>query len=294
MNGEAAPLQIKQMEAIMYYILNKETGRIQLINLSKEDYQGLEPALKKEVSSYFMFSRTVGCWVSKSTKNHYSAVRICHKLGFETCETINERLSYEEQLEVKAQKAENRAERYEKKSEKLLEECENLQGDFNGYRGDIAFMTQPNIQSSKGRSFTNYRNRILARYEKSFDVYRKSEEYKKRAETAKHTAENSRLNDLSYLSNRITACTAAIKKCQKNERYDTMEEYVDKLAFFQNRLEEIGGTVYSKKNIKVGDLVKIRNYYRTVVKCNPTTVIVDTNHGFTLSYKYSEIEKRCD
>lgn len=278
----------------MYYILNKETGRIQLVNLSKEDYQGLEPDLKKEVKSYFVFSKTVGCWVSKSTKNHYSAVRICNKLGFETCEIINERLSYEEQLEIKTQKAENRAIRYEKKSGKLLEKCEDLQGDFNKYRGDIAFITQPNVQSSKGRSFTNYRNKIIARYEKSFDLYRQSEEYKKKSAAAIKTAENSKLSDVSYLSNRIKECIAAIKKCQKNERYDTMEEYIDKLAFFQNKFDELGGNKYSKKNIKKGDLVKIRGYYRTVIKCNPKTVEVDTNHGFTLKYDYAEIEKRCD
>mgnify|MGYP007066364968 CR=1 FL=1 len=45
-------------------------------------------------------------------------------------------------------------------------------------------MTQPNINSSSGKSFTNYRNKIMNRYVKGFDEYRKSDYFKEKAVTA--------------------------------------------------------------------------------------------------------------
>jgi hypothetical protein len=37
---------------------------------------------------------------------------------------------------------------------------ENMQKELNRFSGDIAFFTQPNINSSAGRAFTNYRKKL--------------------------------------------------------------------------------------------------------------------------------------
>lgn len=42
--------------------------------------------------------------------------------------------------------------------------------------GDIAFFTQPNINSSAGRAFAN--KRMFAAYERGFEEFKKSEYYR--------------------------------------------------------------------------------------------------------------------
>jgi hypothetical protein len=42
-------------------------------------------------------SKNYNAWVSRSTKDHYWAIKTAKKLGFEGKEIIGERLSYEEQ-----------------------------------------------------------------------------------------------------------------------------------------------------------------------------------------------------
>lgn len=47
-----------------------------------------------------------------------------------------------------------------------------------------------------------------------------------------------------------------------NETLDKMEYELDKLAFFENCLDEIGGIQFSKDNIKVGFIVKMKRWGR--------------------------------
>jgi hypothetical protein len=279
----------------MYYTLNLETSRIELTNLSKEEYQSLDVDMKKKITSNFLFSKYAGCWVSRGTKNHYSAIKVCNKLGFTECKESGNVLSYEEQLNIKAAKAENRIDRYNKYADNAEVKCEQLQKGFNEHRGDISFMTQPNINSSGGRSFTNYRNRILNNYEKSFDEYRKSEYFKNKANIAQTTAKMEQLNNKVYLENRIDENKALLNKLNRqleaglniNERL--LEETIDKLSFFSNKLEVLG-IEYSKYNVKKDDIVKLRNRFMKVVKANTKTFEADTGHGFNIKYKYSEIQ----
>ena len=64
-------------------------------------------------------------------------------------------------------------------------------------RGDVAFFTQPNINSSAGRAFSNRRNKMFAAWEKGFDEFKKSEYYAERAEAARHTAAGTKPTDPS-------------------------------------------------------------------------------------------------
>ena len=157
--------------------------------------------------------------------------------------------------------------------------------------------------------------------------YRKSDYFKERAKIARETAESAELSNPSYLNNRIKECTASIRKLQKNldaydeilnklkapddgnttykGRYseeqvqkwqeDTLERIeiqVDKLGFFQNCMDEIGGYRFSQENIKPGYLVKMRGYGKyKILKANPTTVYARSETtDMVHSFYYADIE----
>lgn len=308
------------------YILNLETNKIEL-HFTKEEYQKMSEELKKELKSSYLFSNYNKCWVSRSTKDHYWAIKTAEKLGFTEKETKGERLSYAEQLERKAEKAENRIERYEQYSENATKRAENLQAERERYRGDISFWTQPIISGHSGsQRFAKYRQRVIDKYMRGFEEYKKSEYYQNKAATARDTANMSQLTSKRYLDNRIKECNKNLKQLQDNitnyesqikrinqgeiiknykgeiltiERYedaiitllDKFEWEQDKLIFLQEKLEELGGINYSKENVKPGYMVKIRGYWDLVVKVNPTTVLIKSTTGMCLTYRYAEIQE---
>jgi len=308
------------------YIKNLETGKIEL-HFSKEEYQSLPEESKKQLKSNFLFSRFSSAWVSRAKEpNLYHAIQTAKQLGFTEEQRTGERLSFAEQQERKADRAEARAERFDTYATNAAKRAKSLQAEFNKYRGDIAFLTQPNINSSKGRAFTNQRNKIIARYEKGFEEYRKSEYFRERAATARATAEQSKLSDSAYLDNRIRECEKTIKKLTENivkyeqllyniengiendhfyknhsqeqiekwlsETLERIEAEIDKQAYFQNALDAIGGIGFSRENIKPGYIVKIRGSQYQIVKANPKTVDARClTTGMILNYNYSEIQK---
>ena len=136
----------------MYYQINKETQKLELI-FSKEEYLALPADMKSAIKSNFLFSRAISGWVSRAKfPNLYNAERIAKAIGAEDRGKVGETLSYEEQMERKAERAEARADRMEYKAKKATERGEALQKPINDMRGDIAFFTQPNISTSSGRA----------------------------------------------------------------------------------------------------------------------------------------------
>jgi hypothetical protein len=289
------------------YILNRETQKIELY-FDKSEYMALSEDLKKDIKSNYLWSSKAGAWVSRSTNNHYWALKVAEKLGLEDGGKTGERLSYAEQLERKTERAEARAERFIRYAENAEKRGETLQAELNSHRGDIAFFTQPNINSSAGRAFANYRDRLYQRYEKGMEEYRKSEYFKSRAAAAQATADMAQLKNPVYLHNRIKEGKATIAKLEKNiihfeeklyrieqgekitryngeeltadqyqewitETLEKMEYEIDKLAFFENCLSEIGGIQFSRDNIKVGYIVKMKRWGRCeVLSAGPVNV----------------------
>jgi hypothetical protein len=309
------------------YILNKETQKIEL-HFSKSEYLAMSESQKKEIKSAFLFSGKLNAWVSRSTNNHYWAIQTAKKLGLEDGGSTGERLSYSEELDRKAERAEARAERYETYSDNAEKRAVNLQAQFNEYRKDWSWLTQPIIAGHAGsRAFANHRNKVMARYDRGFEEYRKSEYYQERAATARATASNVKLTDKIYLGNKIKECNKEIKiyqdcivkyenalyKIQQGEvlknrsgepltaEYieqritDLLEKYEyeqDKLEFLEKCLVDLGGIGYSKENVKKGDLVKIRGSWGKVLSANPTTVRILNSLGWDwMKYPYSEIQE---
>lgn len=263
------------------YTLNLKTGRIQL-HIKKHEYENLAQDQRKEIRKYFIFSKYENAWVSKSSKNHYMAIIIANKLGFTEQVTKEKKIPYEEELKIKAEKAEIKALRYEQYSDAANEKAKSLQSEFNKFRGDIAFLTQPIIKGHAGsQTFSNYRQRILNRYNKGFEEYRKSEYFKEKAILALNSVKMTKLKDRVYLYKRIEECKKIIKRYKeqienkpniKEELIKDFEYHVDKLAFLQNCLDEIGGIKYDKNNIKPGYLIRIRKSWAKVERVNIKTV----------------------
>jgi len=269
------------------YILNQETQKIEL-HFDKAEYMALSDEQKKEIKSNFLWSSKAGAWVSRSKNNHYFALKIAEKLGLENGGEVGERLSFAEELERKAERAEHRADRFEQYAENAEKRAESLQAELNRYRGDTAFFTQPIIAGHAGsQAFSRQRERIFDRYRKGFDEYRKSEYFRDRAETARGTASMAQLKNPVYLHNRIKECNANIRAFEraivkaeerdngdwKNNLLEKMEYEIDKLAYLENCLEEIGGNKFSRDNIKVGYIVKVRRWGRCeIVSAGPVNV----------------------
>ena len=310
------------------YILNRKTGKIEL-HFEKSKYDALPADKKSLLKSNFLFSGKLKAWVSRAKfPNLYSAKRAAAELGFTEEEKVGERLSYAEQVAQQSERAEARADRYLGYAENAEKRGAELQKELNDRRGDIAFFTQPIIAGHSGsESFAKRRQRIYDRYDKGMEEYRKSEYFRDKAATAMATADNSKVKDPTYLNNRIKECESSIKKLRKNiayyesilvrledpdsaesksDRYtsekvngwleDTLEMLdiqVDKLGYFQNCVEALGGFKFSKENIKPGYVVKIRNNCQfKILKANPKTVLARClSTDMILTYDYAEIKE---
>lgn len=143
------------------YILNRETSKIEL-RFSKEEYQALTTDEKKSIKSAYLFSGSRSAWVSRSTNNHYAAIRVAKQLGFTDGGKTGERLSYAEEVDRQVEKAEARIERFEKYADNAVERAKNLQSDLNSMRGDNSFFTQPIIAGHAGsQRFARQREKCM-------------------------------------------------------------------------------------------------------------------------------------
>ena len=271
-----------------FFILNRDTGKIEL-HFDKGTYDALSDDQKRKVKSSFLWGRNSGCWISRCKwPNLYTPRRVAAEIGLADAGEKGERPSFAEQQERTAERAEHRAERMEAAADRAAARGEALQKPITDMHGDIAFFTQPNINTTAGRAFTKRREKMFASFERGFEEFNKSEYYRQRAATATKAASNERLNDRSYLSNRINEAEKEIRAAQKrveaneewvnsatpenveraqaalNDQLDRLEFYLDKLGYYQDALEKLGGVKFSKANIKPGDKVRISRFNEVV------------------------------
>ncbi len=309
-----------------YFIRNRETGKLEL-HFDKSEYDALTDAQRSEIKSAFLWRRNSGCWISRCKEpNLWRAERVAKALGLEDGGAKGERLSFAEQQERKAERAEHRAERYEGKADAAAARAKQLQKPINDMHGDIAFFTQPNINSSAGRAFTRQRDRMFAAYEAGFKEFNKSSYYRERAAIAHNTAAQKGLQDKGFIGRRIAECETALRKLQKAvERYegfkqqisqgttlkrfdgepmtldcvnellektlDHMEAQLDKLGYYQDALDALGGVEYSQENIKPGYIVKVKHFGACrVVSTGPKNFTYQTGVSkIVLTAAYAEI-----
>jgi len=296
-----------------YFIRNLETGKLEL-HFDKATYQELPQELKNKIKNYFLWSRNASAWVSKGKFGGYCDI-IAQELGLADKGKTGERLAFAEQMERKVERAENRAEKMEEKADKALGKCEQLQSEHKRNCQDHAYVFQPGM----GGTFDRYRERVFNRYAKGFEEYRKSQHYSNQAATASRTASQEKLRNPAFLDRRIKENEKEIREIERRIKTTTTPEYIqeygekhdlnaywdmlgrhyeeamDKLNFYRAKMDEIGGAVFSKDNIKVGSIVKIRGSWCKVDRANPTTVsitiIAGGAAGFKLKYPYAEIKE---
>lgn len=308
-----------------YFIRNRETGKLEL-HFDKSTYDALDDAQKREIKSAFLWGRRSGCWISRAKEpNLWHAERVAKALGLIDAGTAGERLSFAEQQERKTERAQRRAERFDGYADSAAERGRRLQQPIENMRGDIAFFTQPNINSNAGRAFTRRRDRMFDAYEKGFKEFNKSAYYRDRAATARETADLRELRDKGFVSRRIAECESNLRKLRKNiaeyendlmpkaqagtlKHYDgtpfpaeavqaqidtwldRMEAELDKLGYYQDALDALGGVTFSKENIKPGYVVKVQRWGDVrVLSTGPKNFTAAGTDSFALTHAYAEI-----
>lgn len=309
-----------------YYILNRETCKLEL-HFDKADYDALSDAQKQSIKSAFLWGRRSGCWISRCKEpNLWSAEQIAKALGLADAGAIGERLSFAAQQERKAEKADRRAERLENAAIRAEARGEALQKPITDMRGDVAFFTQPNINSSAGRAFTRKRDRMFAAYEAGIKEFNKSAYYRERAAIAHNTAAQKGLQDKGFISRRVAECESSLRKLRKNiDHYndlkqrlgrgetikrisgeplsldtisewiettlDRMEAQLDKLGYYQDALDALGGVEFSQDNIKPGYIVEVKHFGACrVVSTGPKNITYQPGvDGIVLTAAYAEI-----
>lgn len=287
-----------------YYIRNMETGKLEL-HFDKADYMALSDDAKAKIRSNFLFSRGTGAWISRCKfPNLYRPECVAKELGLEDAGREGETLTFKQQMERKMEKAERRAERMEYKADKAHEKGVALQKPIADMHGDIAFFTQPNVNTSSGRKFTNRRNKMYDAWERGFEEFSKSEYYAECAIKARQIANGKASKDKAFCQRRIDEAETNIRKLKRSiETYEgykktiengeipkdkygwalkgltienidasiehwseIMENEIGKSIYYRECIDALGGVSYSKENLNKGDLVQINRYRHSVVR----------------------------
>ena len=281
------------------YVHNLERGKLEL-HFEKSAYQALSDEQKREIKSNFLWSRSAGCWLSRAKEpNLWNARQVAEKLGLADAGRTGERLSFAEQMAAKRERAESRAERYEHHADKAREYGEHLQSGINAMHGDIAFFTQPILNTSAGRAFARKREKMFAAYEAGFREFNKSAYWRERAKIARKTSKGEELKDKGFVQRRIDECERDLRKLRKSyeaqkrtiERIEAGEEVqtwdgrpidrkraeenldywaermevtLDKLGYYQDEMDALGGVRFDRKSFKKGDLIRISRWREPV------------------------------
>ena len=276
-----------------YYIRNKETGKIEL-HFDKETYMSLPDSDKQKIKSNFLFGRKTGAWISRCKfPNLYRAEEVAKALGLENRGVEGETLTFAEKQERKAERAEARADRYDGYSDNAEKRGEALQRPIEDRHGDIAFFTQPNINTSSGRAFTRQREKMWDAWERGFEEFKKSAYFADRAKTARETARTAKQPESkSFCERRIAEAEKTIRAQRKHlETYkgylkqieetgeakgiygskiskervlecidraeEIIEDAISKSIYYHEWIEKMGGINFSKENVKPGYIIKV-------------------------------------
>lgn len=269
-----------------YYVKNLETNKIEL-HFDKNEYHQLDDISKKEIKTFFNFSRYRQAWVSKAKNHHYTPISIAEKLKLENKGEIGEPLSFEEELERMDNRAYEKLVRFQSYLKNSEKRQEQLQSEFRTLAKDWAWLTQPNVNTSSGRAFTRQREKVVKRFEKGFEEMDKQAYFKGKIASFEKTIEGAKFSDPFYLGRRIDELTKHIKKLEEvqeqltNRLYnqshkeidedtilnissygiqiqEQIERYRDRLNFFIKRKESLNIPKHSKKSLAQSKVTHIQ------------------------------------
>lgn len=204
--------RIHAAETFGFFVRNLETQKLEL-HFEKSAYDALDDDAKRQIKGAFLWGRRSGCWISRHKEPNLSyPQRVAEQIGLVNAGEIGQRLTFAQQQQRKADRAETRAQRLEAAAERAERRADAMTKPIEDMRGDIAFFTQPNINTSAGRAFTRQRERMFDRYFKGGEEYQKAQEYRNRAELARGAAAQNELKDADYLLRRIREREADIRR----------------------------------------------------------------------------------
>lgn len=124
-----------------------------------------------EIKKLCLWSPIAKNWISKCRCTIKAEVKTCKATEYNFIKTLvkNGFKKIEKEAEhTKKELKEQKIERLRKSIIKNKEKAKRLRSEYDKYKDDISFLTQPNIvDSARGRTFTRYRNKVLNDYEKS-------------------------------------------------------------------------------------------------------------------------------
>jgi hypothetical protein len=143
------------------------------------------------------------------------------------CRSCYKNRSTEEIREQRQNKLNRKVARLQSKAQRLEGVAEQKQAEFNSYRGDVAFMTQP---ASKSSAFGKKRDKIFGRYEDGIKLQIEAKELKDKA---------------NYLQKR----GAVVKGDAERKRQVKREE--------QDKIIAVGSKVYDILYGKNAEVIKV-------------------------------------
>lgn len=275
----------------------------------------------------FRWSRNLGQWFIPQSRDRiadrYRISRAADDLraaGFDVTVTIDNA------AQDAAEREERRNERAEQRADNLMAKAERKAGEAERHyqtERQILDIIPPGQPILVGHHSERRHRRDLERAE---SARRKASEARSEAHSAQDRAEGTiraarhRMTP-DYIGNRIAEREADERKLQRNlsnkdavlSRLEASgdaekhQRYTDWFADCEARLEQVradldyfrgqiaemaanGRKIYTKADIKAGDLVKIRHGWAKVERANPKTVsVLIPGISWTMKYRYTEI-----
>jgi hypothetical protein len=193
---------------------------------------------------------------------------------------------------ARAERSAQRAAGLEVKAQRLAERSDQDRAVVDG----IHSMIPPGQPILVGHHSERRHRRDLQRAD---DAMRRSVENHRAAQAAAAAADTARAmqdrrDDPVFVGRRIDQWEADLRSAQRSRREDRIAEAEDQLAYWRGLRDQLVAAgqarVWTRADLEVGDLVKIRGRWQEVAKANPKTVAVWTVMPWPLKYPYSEIQ----
>lgn len=290
---------------------NLEHEGIQFKSESKPD----KVTIEKLKENGFRWSGIQKIWYAKETPYRVDFLNSIAVYGGE----VGEKLSIEEEVERKVERAGARAIRYEERAEKAQATGEALL-DQAHKMGDCIPFGQPILVGhySEGRD-RRYRDRIWNKTGKGIETLEKAKEYEHKAATAEKAVD--RLFNTGTTLRRIEKLEAEWRSYYRTQ--ETHDKYVDlgcsdkgvsrkilenaelemeriekEIAYWKQKIEESGVKVWKAEDFKKGERIIAGGSRATIERINKKSMTVkyDTewmNHLDVTKVMYHELGQKC-
>lgn len=209
------------------------------------------------------------------------------------------RMSFSEQQEREEQLARDRSQRYRDRARKREDESKTYYQASSAAVEGIP-MGQPILVGH--HSEKRHRaalNRYHSNMSKSVEAGEKADYWRGRAASAEHSMDKK--NDVAFAKRRLDEAKADKRRYQRalesspdSKRWQNLFEQVeDKIAYWEQQIEELGGIQFSPENVKKGQQLFYRHGWYPVVRVNKKSVTVGNWHGGKGTWKvpYEEIRQ---